>query len=42
MTRVLSSFIREDDGQDIIEYAFLAAFTFIWCTQLLSLSVRTS
>ena len=27
MTRVLSSFIREDDGQDIIEYAFLAAFT---------------
>ena len=27
MTRVLSCFIREDDGQDIIEYAFLAALT---------------
>jgi Flp pilus assembly pilin Flp len=27
MTRVLSCFIREDDGQDIIEYAFLGALT---------------
>lgn len=26
MTRLVSCFMREDDGQDIIEYAFLAAF----------------
>jgi Flp pilus assembly pilin Flp len=29
MTRLVGCFIREDDGQDIIEYAFLAAFTFM-------------
>ena len=29
MTRLVSRFICEDDGQDIIEYAFLAAFTSI-------------
>ena len=26
MTRMLASFITEDGGQDLIEYAFLAAF----------------
>lgn len=26
MTRLLTHFIAQDDGQDLIEYAFLAAF----------------
>ena len=26
MTRLLAAFITNDDGQDLVEYAFLAAF----------------
>jgi Flp pilus assembly pilin Flp len=26
MTRALAKFVQHDDGQDLIEYAFLAAF----------------